>query len=114
MSAAEIITIIFASLGILFMLISFIGMVRFPDFFTRLHALSVEDTLGVFLLIVAMMIAAGAGLMTVKIFLVFVIILLTTPIGTNLMMIAAVNEEDYLHYTGDEEMDTEEEPGEEK
>lgn len=122
MSAPEIITIILASLGMLFMLASFIGMIRFPDFFTRLHAQGVGDTLGAFMLLAAMMTAAGAGLMTVKIFLIFVIILLTNPIGTNLMMIAAVHHEDYLDYNStkkkaaaaDPENDIEEKRGEEE
>ena len=114
MSALEIVTVILASLGMLFMLLSFTGMIRFPDFFTRLHAQGVGDTLGAFLLIAAMMTAAGGGLISVKIFMIFVIILLTNPIGTNLMMIAAVHHENYLDYNSEKDEEKGEENGEEE
>jgi monovalent cation/proton antiporter MnhG/PhaG subunit len=70
LSAREAAVIITGSLGLLFMLISLIGIIRLPDFFTRLHAQGVGDTLGALLLIISMMTAAGAGLMSVKLFLV--------------------------------------------
>ncbi|MBR2706116.1 MAG: monovalent cation/H(+) antiporter subunit G [Mogibacterium sp.] len=98
MNPLEIATIITGSLGLLFMLISLIGIIRLPDFFTRLHAQGVGDTLGALLMIISMMMAAGAGLMSVKLFLVMVIILVTNPVGTNLMMIAGMNNKEYREY----------------
>ena len=98
MRPIEIASIITGSLGLLFMLISLIGIIRLPDFFTRLHAQGVGDTLGALLLIASMMMAAGAGLMSVKLFLVIVIILVTNPVGTNLMMIAGMNNREYREY----------------
>ena len=97
----EAAVVITGSLGLVFMLISLIGIIRLPDFFARLHAQGVGDTLGAFLLIVSMMIAAGAGLLSVKIFLVMVIILITNPVGTNLMMIAGMNNRKYREYKKD-------------
>ena len=101
LNAAEAAVIITGSLGLLFMLISLIGIIRLPDFFTRLHAQGVGDTLGALLLIISMMTAAGAGLMSVKLFLVMVIILITNPVGTNLMMIAGMNNKEYREYKKD-------------
>ena len=98
MTAADILTILFALAGLIFMAISFIGIIRLPDFFCRLHAQGIGDTLGALLLIIAMMIAVGSGLMSIKIFLIFVVIALTNPLGTNLMMIAAMNNKDYREY----------------
>ena len=100
-SAREAAVIITGSLGLLFMLISLIGIIRLPDFFTRLHAQGVGDTLGALLMIASMIIAAGAGLMSVKLFLVLVIILVTNPVGTNLMMIAGMNNREYREYKKD-------------
>jgi multicomponent Na+:H+ antiporter subunit G len=97
----EAAVIITGSLGLLFMLISLIGIIRLPDFFTRLHAQGVGDTLGALLLIISMMTAAGAGLMSVKLFLVIAIILITNPVGTNLMMIAGMNNKEYREYKKD-------------
>ena len=98
MSISGILSIVFASAGLVFMVISFVGIIRLPDFFARLHAQGIGDTLGAFLIIVSMMIAAGAGLMSIKLFLVFVVIALTNPLGTNLMMIAAMNNKEYREY----------------
>ena len=95
LNAAIIIT---GSLGLIFMLISLTGIIRLPDFFTRLHAQGIGDTLGALLMIISMMMAAGAGLMSIKLFLVLVIILVTNPVGTNLMMIAGMNNREYREY----------------
>ena len=102
MTFTEIVTIVLGCAGMLFMLISLAGIVRFPDFFTRLHAQGIGDTLGAFLIIVAMMVAAGANLLAIKIFLIFIIIVLTNPLGTNLMIIAAIHMKDYLDYNNRE------------
>ena len=96
MTATMIITAVLIILGLL--LASLIGIAALPDFFTRLHAQGVGDTLGAFLILAGMMVAVHGGLLSVKIFLIFIIIVLTNPIGTNLMMIAAINKEDYLGY----------------
>ena len=98
MSALNIATIITGSLGLLLMLISLIGIIRLPDFFTRLHAQGVADTLGALLIIISMMLAAGSGLMSVKLFLVIVMILVTNPVGTNLMMMAGMNNREFREY----------------
>lgn len=98
MSAMDIAIIVTGSLGLLFMLISLTGIIRLPDFFTRLHAQGIGDTLGALLIIISMMLAAGTALMSIKIFLVLVIILVTNPVGTNLMMIAGMNNKEYREY----------------
>lgn len=98
MTAINAVIIATGSLGLLFMLISLIGIIRFPDFYARLHAQGIGDTLGALLVIISMMAAAGSGLMSTKIFLVFVIILLTNPLGTNLMMNAGMSNKEYREY----------------
>ena len=99
MTTSMIIAAVLICLGMLFMLASLIGIVRLPDFFTRLHAQGVGDTLGAFLILAGMVAAVGANLLSFKILLIFIVIVLTNPIGTNLMMIAAINQEDYLGYS---------------
>lgn len=103
MTVANIITIVLGSVGLLFMAVSFLGIVKFPDFFTRLHAQGVGDTLGALLILLAMMVATGLKLISIKIFLLFFVILLTNPLGTNLMMIAAIHNKDYQDYHKKEE-----------
>lgn len=86
MTAAQIIAIVLGSLGLLFMFISFIGIITFPDFYTRLHAQGVGDTLGMFLILLAMVICFGPKMAAVKLIIIFVLTLFTNPLGTSILM----------------------------
>ena len=110
MTASMIITAVLIVIGLLFMFASLIGIAELPDFFTRLHAQGIGDTIGAFLILAGMMVAVHGGLMSVKILLIFIVIVLTNPIGTNLMMIAAINKEDYLGYRSRMEGSDDEKP----
>ena len=58
----DIRTIISAALilvGAIFLWTAAIGVVRFPDFFSRLHAAGIGDTLGALLLTVGIMVKNG-------------------------------------------------------
>ena len=98
MTPVTIIAAVLIAAGLIFMILSLIGIAKLPDFFTRLHAQGVGDTIGAFLILAGMMAAVHGGLLSVKILLIFIVIVLTNPLGTNLMMIAAINKEDYLGY----------------
>lgn len=106
MTVLNIITIILCAAGILFMLFALTGIVRFPDFYTRLHAQGIGDTLGAFLIMLGMVLTIGLHLMSLKVLLIFIIIVLTNPLGTNLMMIAAVRRDDYQEYNSKTTEDT--------
>lgn len=95
---ASILATILLTAGIAFMFVSLYGLVKYPDFFTRLHVQGVGDTIGAFLIVLAMIFQTGFSLLSLKILLVFVMIMLTNPLGTNMMMIAAINSHDYQEY----------------
>ena len=76
--------------GSIFMLIGAIGTVRFPDFWTRLHAVSVTDTGGVLLLSAGMMMQAGFTLVTAKLFFSGVFLFITGPTATDAIANAAL------------------------
>lgn len=94
----NILILIFALVGMAFMGVSLFGLAKYPDFFTRLHVQGVGDTIGAFLIILAMMVQTGWSLLSLKILVVFILIMLTNPLGTNMMMIAAINSHDYQEY----------------
>ena len=94
----NILTLLLALAGMIFMGVSLFGIAKYPDFFTRLHVQGVGDTIGAFLIVLAMMVQTGLSLLSAKILLVFVMIMLTNPLGTNMMMIAAINSHDYQEY----------------
>lgn len=87
------------AVGAIFLWIAAIGVVKFPDFYARLHAAGIGDTLGAFLLTLGIMVKAGWTLLSLKVFVVFLLYLLTNPLGTNLIILEAIHAKDYQGYT---------------
>ena len=82
---------IFLVSGSLALIIGAIGLVRFPDFYTRLHAASVIDTLGCMLIIAGVLLQAGFSMVSVKLLLILLFILFTTPTATHALAKAALH-----------------------
>lgn len=68
-----------------------VGLFRFPDFFTRMHAASVTDTLGAGMVLMGLMLQAGLTLITVKLLFIFVFLLLTGPAASHAMAKSAIH-----------------------
>jgi multicomponent Na+:H+ antiporter subunit G len=77
-------------IGLLFILAGVIGILRLPDFYTRLHAMGKCDTLGAALVLIALAIHAGISLYSVKILLISVFIGLANPTATHALGRAAL------------------------
>ena len=77
-------------LGLLFILAGVLGILRLPDFYTRLHAMGKCDTLGVALVLVALAIYEGLSLYSVKILLISVFVGLANPTATHALGRAAL------------------------
>lgn len=69
--------------GGIFCIIGAVGLVRMPEFFTRIHAASITDTLGAGLILLGLMLQAGITLVTVKLLMIGVLILFTSPTATH-------------------------------
>lgn len=69
-----------------------VGLIRFPDFFTRMHAVGMTDTLGAGLLIFGMVLQAGDGLTAIKLVLVGFFIFFTSPTSTYAIANAAFSQ----------------------
>ncbi len=78
--------------GGFFFLVGAIGLNRMPDVFTRMHAVSVGDTLGAGLLVAGMALQAGPTLVTVKLFLILLVIWFTGPVATHALARAALQD----------------------
>lgn len=76
--------------GTVFCVISAVGLLRMPDFFTRMHAASVADTLGAGLLLAGMMLQAGFTLVTVKLAAIGLLVFFTSPTATHALARAAI------------------------
>ena len=75
--------------GSIFVLIGAFGLVRLPDFYTRLHAAGITDTLGAELILLVLMFQAGLSLVTVKLILISLFIFFTSPTATHAVANAA-------------------------
>lgn len=71
------------SAGSLIVIGGAIGLVRFPDFYTRMHAVGMTDTFGTELLLLGMALQAGSMGEVFKLFLIALFMLLTSPVATH-------------------------------
>ncbi|MCX7893197.1 MAG: monovalent cation/H(+) antiporter subunit G [Burkholderiales bacterium] len=76
--------------GGFFCIVGGIGLIRMPDFYTRMHAASVTDTLGAGFMLAGMMLQAGLTLVTVKLALIGVLLFFTSPTATHALARAAM------------------------
>ena len=91
----QVLGMLLGILGLVFFLGSAVGMVRFPDFYTRMHAVGKGDTLSTMLML------TGFGLLTmqdysivsilvfIKIMAIVLFIYITSPTSTHVLMKAA-------------------------
>ncbi|GAB5379775.1 MAG: monovalent cation/H(+) antiporter subunit G [Aliiglaciecola sp.] len=77
-------------LGGVCVLIGGIGGLRLPNFYTRIHAASLTDTMGAILIFVGMMLQSGLTLATLKLFAIMLFLLLTGPTATYALANAAL------------------------
>lgn len=70
-------------------MIGAVGIVRFPDFYTRVHANTVVIVGGSILLILGAGISGGLDIFTVKAILIALFIFLTNPVGSHALARAA-------------------------
>jgi multicomponent Na+:H+ antiporter subunit G len=68
-----------------------IGLLRLPDIFCRLHAASLNETLGTPLILLGLILQIGLTLTSAKLVLVALFILATNPTATHAMSRAALH-----------------------
>ncbi len=83
------ISMVFIVLGIIFMLAGSIGMLRLPDFYSRSHAISKSDTLGIIFVIGGLIIYEGFTQSSLKLLFIILFIALSNPIGSHALARAA-------------------------
>jgi len=76
--------------GGLFCIVGAVGMLRMPDFYTRMHAASVIETLGAGLVIAGLMLLGGFSLETAKLAVLALLIFFTSPTATHALARAAL------------------------
>ncbi len=74
-----------------FGIIGGLGVLRLPDFFTRLHAAGMTDTLGAGLILLGLVLQAGWSLVTAKLVFIFIFIVWTSPTAAHALARAALH-----------------------
>jgi multicomponent Na+:H+ antiporter subunit G len=81
----EVVAGVLLLVGSAFVLVSAIGVIRFPDVYMRLHAATKAGTLGAGIVLAAAAVLFGALGVTVKALVVFVFLLLTAPVAAHVL-----------------------------
>lgn len=75
--------------GGFFCVIGAIGLIRMPDFYTRMHALSVIDTLGAGLILLGLLLQVDAWLVAVKLVAIGLLLFFAGPTAAHALAKAA-------------------------
>jgi multicomponent Na+:H+ antiporter subunit G len=91
-----VLSVAFVSAGIFFLLAGAAGLLRFPDFYTRMHASGKCDTLGALLVLVGLACHEGASLASVKMLLIAAFLFLASPAATHAIARSALRHQNAL------------------
>lgn len=69
-----------------------LGLLRFPDFYSRLHAAGMTDTLCALMIITGLILQAGLSLLTLKLALILLFLLFTSPTASHALAKAALSD----------------------
>ena len=75
--------------GAFFLLVGGLGLIRLPDFWSRLHAASIIDSAGAFFLLIGLAFQAGFTLVTFKLALIGLFLFITGPTASHAVANAA-------------------------
>ena len=74
---------LFIFLGLVFMFFGTLGIIRFPDIYTRLQTSSKCDAAGAVALLVGLMVREGLNSFSLRILIILIFLLLTNPVATH-------------------------------
>lgn len=99
MTVADALTIILILAGCYFFLAGTLGLVRFPDVLSRLHAVTKADNLGLGFIVVGLAVQSGSLLVAIKLVSIWILVLLAS--ATSCYLIARGAQPDLDGNTGD-------------
>jgi multicomponent Na+:H+ antiporter subunit G len=83
--ARDVVAGILLLLGLALTLTGALGVIRLPDFYTRLHAAGITDTGGALLILFGLAVLSGWSFASLKLLLIAAFLLLTTPVISHLL-----------------------------
>lgn len=89
MIVLDVVSGVLLAAGVLLLLSGTVGLLRFPDFYTRIHAAGITDSAGAGLVLLGLL-AQGAGWATgIRLLIIMVFLAVTSPTATHLLAHAA-------------------------
>jgi len=86
----DILSWISIAIGAFFVLVGGIGLIRMPDLFSRMHPAGILDTAGAGFLLLGFMLQSDGWMTAVKLALILVLLLFTSPVATYALAHAAL------------------------
>ena len=87
----DISSILFLLTGSFLCISGGVGILRFPDFYTRLHAVGVTDTLATAMILIGLMLQNPDGLVVVKLLIILLMTLFINPTASHALAQAAMH-----------------------
>ncbi len=89
MGILEIAAYVLVFTGAFFCLVGAIGVLRFPDVYSRMHSAGITDTIGALLILLGLALLAGWTLALAKLVFILVFLWMTSPTATHALAKAA-------------------------
>ena len=88
----DILSWIFLIAGAFFSIVGGIGIVRLPEFYSRLHGGGITDTLGAGLIVTGLLFQGGLELTTVKLLMILFFLMITSPTSCHALAKSALTQ----------------------
>lgn len=101
MTVADVVSAVLMAAGALFALSGGVGLLRFPDFYTRTHAAGLTDSLGAGLIVLGLLFQVDDWGTGVRLVIIMIFLLLSAPTATHALAHAARRDGVPFWRTGD-------------
>jgi multicomponent Na+:H+ antiporter subunit G len=98
----DVLSAVLLGAGALFVLSGGVGLLRFPDFFTRIHAAGVTDSAGIGLVLLGLLARTTEWEGAVRLLVILLFMTLTNPTATHLLAQAARRDGEPVWQAGEE------------
>jgi multicomponent Na+:H+ antiporter subunit G len=88
--AINLLTVLLIVIGLVFFLAGTVGLLRFPDVYSRLHALTKADNLGLGFVMAGLMLQAGSAWVVLKLLLIWMLAMLAAATAAQLIARSAL------------------------
>ena len=89
----EILSLLLITTGLVFYAAGSIGLLRLPDLYSRLHALTKADNLGLGMIVIGLALLSGSVIIAIKLLLIWILVLAASAASAHLIAQQALRQE---------------------